>query len=139
MSPLPEYQACSTRWREGDRSRELALHTMFLAWMHWADPPFVTGLDMADEYEAQALWHDTFQYFGGLASDDAEFLFVAGHMAKLFPWALGREADWIATARKLEEKAANLEPEAYAPERFTGRGSYGEYFAHISKTRAGAA
>ena len=139
MSLKPEYQACLKRWRDGERGRELALQTMFLAWMHWADPPFVTGLDVEGELEAQALWHDTFAYLNGLESDDAEFLFVAGHMAMLFPWALGPEAAWVATASKLAEKASRLGPAAYAPERFTGRGSYGEYFAHISRTRAGAA
>jgi hypothetical protein len=62
---------------------------MFFAWMHWADPPFVTG--MADDPMAADLWHETFAHFGGENSTDAEFLYVSGIMAALFPWALGDE------------------------------------------------
>ena len=38
------YHDLKAQWLSGERSREVGLRLMFYAWMHWADPPFVTGL-----------------------------------------------------------------------------------------------
>ena len=43
---------------EADRDREHALRLLFLAWMHWADPRFVTG--MSEDPRAEELWHEIF-------------------------------------------------------------------------------
>lgn len=59
--------------------------------LHWADPPFVTG--MKDDPEADELWRTIHGYFGGEESTDAEFLYVAGLMAGIFPWGLGDEVE----------------------------------------------
>ena len=38
------YELLLGQWNSGDRSRELALHLMFLAWYLCIEPPFLTGL-----------------------------------------------------------------------------------------------
>lgn len=107
----------------------MALQLMFLAYMHWADPPFVTGL--AEDPSAVTLWHEIFCVFGGLDSRDAEFLLVAATMAETFPWALGDETQWTKTANDLKRRAANLRSDPISVETFRERGLYGEYFAHM--------
>ena len=59
------YRRLREGWLAGDRDRENSLHLLFLAWMHWADPPFVTGL--SDDPDAAKLWHEVFAHFGGKA------------------------------------------------------------------------
>lgn len=121
-----DYRKLREEWDAGNRSREANLHLLFLAWMHWADPEFVTGL--SDDPRAEMLWHEVLTHFGGEDSPDAEFLHVAGMMARVFPppsgdWDTGEEAGRRMTARSLE-----LRPAGFSPELFKKRGDYGEYF-----------
>ena len=126
-----DYRRLREDWLAGDRDREHSLHLLFLAWMHWADPPFVTG--MSDDPDADKLWQEVFAHFGGEGSSDAEFLHVAGLMAHLFPWALGDESLWKAAAERLKARSLQLRPEGFTPELFEGRGDFGEYFAHQAR------
>lgn len=128
MELEPDYRRLKDLWETGRRDREDALHLLFLAWMHWADPPFVTGLE--DDPDADDLWRTVFDHFGGEASTDAEFLHVAALMAGLFPWALGDEDEWTVRANRLATRSRALRPEGFSPEVFRGRGEYGCYFAH---------
>ena len=102
---------------------------MYLAYMHWADPPFVTGL--AEDPSAVALWHEIYSELGGSDSRDVEFLMVAATMAETFPWALGDELQWVETAQTLKRHAASLRSDPISAETFRGRGLYGDYFGHM--------
>ncbi|WP_375383321.1 hypothetical protein [uncultured Sphingomonas sp.] len=86
------YRVLREGWAEGDRNRERALHLLYLAWWHWAEPEFLTGLSY--DPDVVTLWHEIFDHFGGKASDDAELLYVAAIMAVITPWAFGDEHDW---------------------------------------------
>lgn len=125
------YRQLRASWDAGDRDREHALHLLFLAWMHWADPPWVTG--MAEDPREVELWHEIFAHFGGEGSSDAEFLHVAGLMALLFPYVLGDEEAWEAAAERVKVRSLQLRPEGFPPELFEGRGGYGRYFAHQAR------
>ena len=118
-------------WFAGNRDRERALQLLFLSWMHWADPPFVTG--MSDDPHAVELWHEVSLHFGGEASSDAEFLHVSGMMAHIFPWALGDEQTWEAKANRMKARSLELSPQGFPPSMFDGRGEYGNYFAHQAR------
>ncbi|RYY27184.1 MAG: hypothetical protein EOP62_08515 [Sphingomonadales bacterium] len=132
-----DYQKLRGGWADGDREREHALHLLFLAWMHWADPSSVTG--MTDDPEAAELWNAIFDHFGGEESADTEFLYVAAIMATVTPWGFGGEEKyWVAAAERMETRAVCLDPGGFAPGTFEGRGDYGEYFAHQSRRRAEA-
>ncbi|MEO1649058.1 MAG: hypothetical protein AAFR32_09600 [Pseudomonadota bacterium] len=126
-----DYRRLRKSWRAGERNRENALHLLFLVWMHWADPPFITGL--SDDPYAATLWQEVFAHFGGEGSSDAEFLHVAGLMASIFPWALGDEPAWEAAAERMRQRSLQLRPEGFAPEVFDGRGDFGDYFAHHAR------
>jgi hypothetical protein len=101
---------------------------MFRAWMHWADPPFVTGLE--DDPDALRIWHQIYEHFGGAKSSDIEFLFVAHIMVSLAPWALGDEAEWVSNATALEQRLQTSDSACLSSRVFEARGEYGEYFAH---------
>jgi len=122
------YAELKARWLAGERDRELGLRLMFFAWMHWADPPFVTG--MADDPMAPHLWQETFAHFGGENSTDAEFLYVSGIMAELFPWVLGNETQWEQRGLRMQARAKEVQPDGLSVALFNDRGEYGEYFAH---------
>ena len=126
-----DYRSFLAFWNAGDRERDKALQLLFLAWMHWADPPFVTGMDA--DADAKRLWHDIFAHFGGEEATDAEFLHVASVMASIFPWELGDEIGWEAAAERMRQRAIKYRPEGFQPELFEGRGDYGEYFAHHAR------
>lgn len=125
------YKQLRSSWEAGDRDRERALHLLFHAWMHWADPSFVTGL--AEDPSATELWFDIFDFFGGEESSDAEFLHVAGMMAHIFPRELGDEGTWRAIAQHMKFRSIELCPEGFPPELFEGRGDFGEYFANQAR------
>lgn len=127
------YAELKARWLKGERERELALHLLFFAWMHWADPPFVTG--MADDPMAEDLWHEAFVYLGGADSTDAEVLYVSGIMAELFPYALGDEAEWEKRGLTMQTRAKEIEPTGLSSALFEDRGEYGRYFAHQLRAR----
>jgi hypothetical protein len=116
------------RWLAGERDRELALRLMYFSWMHWAEPPFVTGY--ADDPRAPDLWREAFTYLGDESSTDAEFLYVSGIMAELFPWALGDEIEWEQRGVQIRARAKELQPDGITLGVFDNRGDYGEYFAH---------
>ena len=103
--------------------------------MHWADPPFVTG--MKDDPDAEDLWRTIFGYFDGERSTDAEFLHVAGLMAGILPWGLGDEVEWASRAERMKARSLDLEPAGFSPEFFEGRSDYGDYFAHQARASAG--
>ena len=123
-----DYRRLKSGWIEGRRDREDALQLMFMAWMHWADPPFLTGLE--DDSEARTVWMAVFDYFGGEKAKDPEFLFVAGLMAGIFPWQLGDEHAWAGSASRMTARSLALVPQGFSPKAFEGRGEYGDYFAH---------
>ena len=123
-----DYQRLKEGWREGERDRELILELMFLAWWHWAEPPFLTNF--SDDPEVVTLWRELFAYSEGEESNDAEFLFVAGTMAHIFAYALGDETEWKARGLRMIRRAMSLQPTALPLSTFDGRGKYGEYFAH---------
>ena len=129
MTMSSSYVALRERWKSGERDRGAALQLMFLAWMHWAEPSFLTGLD-DDGPEPAALWREIFSYLGGADSSDAEFLYVAALMVELFPYALGDDQEWTQRAEELWKRARSLQPEGMAASVFEGRGEYGKYFAH---------
>lgn len=135
MELEPDYRRLKAAWELGNRDREDALHLLFLAWMHWADPSFVTGMEY--DPDADDLWRSIFRYFDGETSNDAEFLHVAGLMAGLFPWGLGDEIEWASRAKRLEARSLKLKPEGFSPEFFEGRSDYGDYFAHQARASAG--
>ena len=128
-----DYNRFRNGWIAGDRDRERALQLLFLAWMHLADPPFVTG--MSDDPKAGKLWHEIFEHFGGEASSDSEFLHVAGLMAWLFPWELGDLSEWEGIAQRMGVRSGQLRPESFPPWFFDGRGDYGDYFAGQARAK----
>lgn len=125
-----DYRRLKAIWVSGSRDREDALRLLFVAWMHWADPPFLTGLE--DDPEAPALWREIFESFGGENSADTEFVFVASLMAYLFPYCLGDEEEWRLRADRMRMRLKQLAPNGLPPGTFEGRGEYGRYFAHQS-------
>lgn len=135
MQLEPDYRRLKAAWELGHRDREDALHLLFLAWMHWADPPFVTGME--DDPEADKLWRMIYGYFGGEESTDAEFLHVAGLMAGIFPWGLGDEVEWASRATRMQTRSLDLKPDGFSPEFFEGRSDYGDYFAHQARASDG--
>lgn len=135
MQLEPDYGRLKAAWELGLRDRDDALHLLFLAWMHWADPPFVTGME--DDLEADELWRTIYGYFGGEGSTDAEFLHVAGLMAGIFPWCLGDEVEWASRATRMRTRSLNLKPDGFSPKFFEGRSDYGDYFAHQARASAG--
>ena len=129
-----DYRRLKEGWSSGDRDRERALQLFYLAWMHWADPSFVTGME--DDDDAHGLWSVIFDHFGGEEAQDAEFLHVAALMAGLFPWCLGDENEWNARAIRLKARSLELKPDGFPPEFFEGRSDYGAYFAHQARCSA---
>lgn len=128
------YARLKAAWEAGERDREHALQLLFLSWMHWADPPHLTGL-LGDPDDARSLWRAIFDHFRGEAATDPEFLYVAGLMAGLFPWELGEHELWEGRAERMSSRAGELKPYGFMPDAFEGRGDYGEYFAHQARRR----
>jgi hypothetical protein len=122
------YKTLRVGWAAGDRDRECALRLLHLSWWHWAEPAFLTGL--SDDPTAVRLWHEIFEYFGGEASSDGEFLFVAAIMIRVTPWVFADENAWLVTADTMMARSSLLKPDGFSPEDFKGRGDFGEYFAH---------
>jgi hypothetical protein len=125
------YTSLRNGWAAGDRDRERALHLLFLSWMHWADPSFVTG--MSDDPQALDLWHAIFAHIGGEESLDAEFLYVVALMARITPWGLGDVGTWEAASERLKARSLHLNPGGFSPDTFASGGEYGRYFAHHAR------
>ena len=113
-----EYKQLRDRWDAGDRDREQALHLLFLAWMHWAEPDFLT--DMSHDPRATDIWHDVYAHFRGEDSSDAEFLYVAGIMASVTPWALGDEEAWQTRAVRMTARSLELDRKGFRPDYLKG-------------------
>jgi len=126
----PPYEALLERWRAELRDRETALRLLFLAWYAVVEPSCLTGLP----HETDLVATEVFEYLGGPASDDPEFLLVAAHMVSTFPWVFvgASEREWERRGRACRAKAERLGISELPPERFAGRGEYGTYFAHIA-------
>lgn len=139
--PRPEplkgiYNELCRCWAVDAISRELALQLMFLAWWHWAEPDLLTGLSYAPE--AMPLWRMLIEDFGGEKSDDPEFLFVAGIMLEITPWAFpGDEDANVKLAMRMRARSKHLRPQGFEPGYFDERREYGEYFAHHSRVANG--
>lgn len=121
------YAELKAGWLTGDRNRDRAFELMFHAWMNWVEPGFVTGME--DDPDAPALWKDAFEHFGGERSDDPEFLFAAGIMARIGSYGLGDDLEWERRGDLLLARARELQPSGFSPDVFEGRGEYGAYFA----------
>ena len=142
MELQPHYSTLKEAWLRGERGRESDLDLMFHAWMHWADPDFVTGLD--EDPDALRIWLQIFEHFGGTRSSDVEFLFVAQIMVAFFPFILGDEKEWNCTAALLErrlrtndasQRLQTGDASSLCAAMFEGRGEYGKYFAHQLRTQ----
>jgi hypothetical protein len=129
-----EWDTLSTQWLSGDRTREAALHLLFLSWYSCIEPPHLTGLE--DDVAPQGLVDELFEFLGGEDSRDVEFMFVVAIMAEVAPWCLGDVLHWEAVAERFR---ARLGDNVLRPEVFSGRGGYGEYFAHQALTQSGGA
>jgi hypothetical protein len=123
-------------WREGDRDRELGLHLMFVAWYGCAEPPFLTGINVASN-ELNSIFAEVHDYFGSSIQNDAEMLYVVGLMVHLFPYCLGNEDEWIQISRSYRERYRKLSPTGIDPSVFSNRGAFGEYFQHQAKSETG--
>jgi hypothetical protein len=78
------------------------------------------------------LFNETFATLGGESCSDVEVCFVLGVMAAVAPWILGEEEYWINLGSEFQERVRQLAPQGLLPSLFTGRGAYGEYFAHMA-------
>lgn len=124
------YRLLKQRWLEGHKDRETALRLMFLAWYSCAEPNTYTGLPDPDEEDTASIFREVFTHLGGEASEDAEVLYAVGLMAHLFPDCIGPENEWKEIAKRCFQKAHSFRPAGFHPSDFSGRGYYGEYFAH---------
>lgn len=128
-NPMEEaYERLKADWQKGDRDRENSLRLLYYAWMHWAEPGFLTGFDEGGTDDAVALWFEIYNFFGGEAASDAEFLLVASIMADLMPWMLGDVLDWEVKAKRMSARSLELRPEGFTTQDFADRGEYGYYF-----------
>ena len=97
---------------------------MFLAW-DLQDGGVVTCLDAEELCD---VFKNVYDNFGGLASDEADFLYTAGHMISLFYYCTG--VDEVAGPACLE-RYRRLKPEGLPASHFKGRGEFGDYFAYM--------
>jgi hypothetical protein len=123
------YAAWQQRWAAGERDRETALRLLFLSWYACSEPTEFTGLP-EDRDGSVAVFQRSFDHLRQLGPGDAEFLFVAGYMARVFPWCCGGEPAWTAMGRECLD-AYGRSGSLIGRDVFRDRGAYGEYFAHI--------
>jgi hypothetical protein len=126
-----EWDILLAQWLDGARTREAALHLLFLSWYSCSEPPYLSGLEGVTRREG--LNDELFTFLGGEWSQDAEILFVVFVMAEVAWFCLGDGQRWEGLADRLRVRLGGLIP---APEVFTGRGAYGEYFAHQARASA---
>ncbi|HEX2973002.1 MAG TPA: hypothetical protein VHP11_11760 [Tepidisphaeraceae bacterium] len=127
------YSLLKERWAQGARDLETGLHLLFLSWYACSEPPFLTGLP-ASERTAD-MFREVFEHFGGESADEPDVLFAVGLMASLFPWCIGDETVWQATADRCTAKFRRLIPTGFKPEHFANRGAFGQYFAHMVRSK----
>ena len=119
-------------WRSENRDRELRLHLLFLAWYCNIEPSHLTGLNKTNiaTTELPDIFQNVYATFADGIADDAEALYVVGLMALVSPWLLGEDVPtWEARSKEFKVLYRNLLPEGIDPDRFEGRGAYGDYFA----------
>lgn len=126
------YAHLKDRWKAGRRDRETCLRLLFLAWYSCAEPTWLTGLPLDED--TTPLFGAIFTHLEQAAPSDPELLFVVGYMAALWPWCCGETNQWERTGRDCLRKF-QASGESLASESFSGRGTYGSYFAHIIASR----
>ena len=127
-------------WRSGNSDRELRLHLLFLAWYCSIEPSHLTGLDRTTiaSSELEGIFQDVYATFAEVISNDAETLYVVGLMAHLSPWLLGEDVPtWEARSKEFQKRYRELLPDGISPNRFRGRGAYGDYFAGQAAVEGG--
>ena len=127
-------------WRSGNSERELRLHLLFLAWYCNIEPGHLTGLDKTTitTSELPSIFQDVYATFANEIADDAEALYVVGVMAQLSPWLLGEDVPtWEARSKEYRQRYRELSPDGVSPDRFKGRGAYGDYFAGQAAVEGG--
>jgi len=122
------YELLHEQWQSGERDREVALHLMFLAWYLIVEPSHLTGLDetrvsIADLPAVFVEVHD-WLLPDGIASTDAEALYVAGLPASMFPWELGDDRLWTARSESYRARLRQLPPPGDRASVFHVRSAY---------------
>jgi len=126
-------------WDAGNRSRELALHLMFLCWYLMLEPMHLTGLEPTNPISdrLQLVFNEVHENFGANMARDAEMLYVVGLMAHLTPWLLGDNDSWESRSETYRLLYRKLAPQGISPQVFDGRGAYGDYFAGQARVENG--
>jgi hypothetical protein len=131
-SSATAYDELHKRWQHGARSREEALHLMFLAWDLLMEPARLTGRDPETRNEnLMAVFNDAHASVlpDGDLSTDAEALYAVGLMANLAPWLLGPLEVWEARSAAYRRRYRDVLGGPVTPDVFcSARGSYALYF-----------
>ena len=129
-----EWDILFAQWSEGARTREAALHLLFLSWYSCSEPQYLSGLEGV--VPPEGFIDELFEFLGGEETQDTEVLYVVAVMVEVAAWCLGEEKIWERVARGFW---ARLDGHVPAPEVFAGRGEYGEYFSHQARGPSGGA
>jgi hypothetical protein len=127
-------------WRGGNKDRELVLHVLFLAWYCNIEPDFLTGINQTSlaSTSLEKVFQEVYSAFSVAISADAEALYVVGLMAHISPWLLGEDVPtWEARSKEFQERYRELLPDGISPDRFKGRGAFGDYFAGQAAVEGG--
>jgi hypothetical protein len=126
-------------WAAGNRSRELALHLMFLCWYLMVEPTHLTGLEPTDPISdrLQRTFCEVHEHFSANMARDAEMLYVVGLMAHLTPWLLGDNDTWESRSETYRLLYKKLAPQGIGRQVFEGRGAYGDNFAGQARVKNG--
>jgi hypothetical protein len=124
------YRRLLGQWNLGDHDREVGLHLLFLSWYGLVEPMFITGFEENDTVSEglRGTFNRVYSAMEPSLASDAEFLFVVGLMAHLFPGALGKPEEWEHRAEEYRRKIRSLAPSGLDPASFSDRGAYGLYF-----------
>ena len=130
------YNILRDHWENVSKDRAVSLHLIFLAWYGLAEPAFLTGFQETDRVpsgELQNSFHQVYNYLIDTNELDAEFYFVVGLMASIFPFYLGDESHWEEIGKSYLNQYQKLAPNGFPSTTFTNQGLYGEYFSHQLK------
>jgi hypothetical protein len=116
------------RWQSGERDSETGIRLLFLAWYSCSEPSWLTGLPD----DGMKMYEELFNHLNPVMGSNAEWLFVTGYMASLWPWCCGIENEdkWSKIGREHLKQFKQLGA-AVNGEIFKGRGYYGHYFKNI--------
>jgi hypothetical protein len=135
------FRILSAEWRKGNRSKDVGLHLLFLAWYALMEPPHLTGFAEPNiTSRADALQPTMTEVFNALEpelSNDPEFLYAVGLMIQLAPWFFGDVHEWEERSAEFRKRYRKILPAGISPEVFVGRGAYGEYFASQARVKGG--